>query len=132
MSQENVETVKRIYAEFERGNFWLPDLFDPSIELVWSDAMFARSAQSKGHEELTAHMRELFDAWERVTATAERIIDAGDQVLVVAVWRGRGKSSGADVARRQGLLWTIRSGKAVRVVTYDEPAGAFEAAGLSE
>jgi ketosteroid isomerase-like protein len=132
MSQENVEIVRRIYAEFERGKFWLPDLFDPSIQIDWSDAMFARSAESKGFEELTGHMRELFDAWERVTATAERIIDAGDQVVVVAVWRARGKASGVEVETRQGLVWTIHSGKATSVVTYDDPAQALEAVGLSE
>lgn len=132
MSLENVETVERIYAEFERGNFWLPDFFDPSIQIVWSDRMFARSAESSGIEGLTRDLREFFDAWERVTATAERIIDAGDKVVVIAVWRGRGKTSGVDVEVRQGFVWTIRSGKAARVVTYAEPAEALEAVGLLE
>ena len=29
MSQENVEVVKRALAEFQRGNFWVPEFFAP-------------------------------------------------------------------------------------------------------
>jgi hypothetical protein len=35
MSQENVEIVRGAFAEFERGNFWIPEVFDPSIRIVW-------------------------------------------------------------------------------------------------
>jgi ketosteroid isomerase-like protein len=131
MSQENVEIVRRIYAEFERGNFWVGEFFDPDVRIVWSDPMFARSAESRGLQELTGSLKEFFDAWDGMTATAERIIDVGEQVVVVAVWRGSGKTSGIDLERRQGLVWTIRNGKAIDVVTYDDPAEALEAAGLS-
>ena len=132
MSQEDVDVVTRIYEEFERGNFWLPDLFDPSIRIDWSDALFAHSAHSAGVDELTADMRELFDAWEHLKATAERIVDAGEQVVVVATWSGRGKTSGVQVEATQGFVWTVRDGKALSVVSYEDPAKALEAVGLSE
>jgi hypothetical protein len=35
MSQENVEIVRNAHAEFERGNFWLPEIFDPHVRIVW-------------------------------------------------------------------------------------------------
>ena len=32
MSEENVEIVRRnALMEFERGSFWLPELFDPNV-----------------------------------------------------------------------------------------------------
>lgn len=29
MSRENVEIARRVQAEFEKGNFWVPEFFDP-------------------------------------------------------------------------------------------------------
>jgi ketosteroid isomerase-like protein len=132
MSQENVEIVRRLYEEFERGNFWVAELFDPDIRIEWTDPMFARSAESEGLAGLTSDMREFFEAWEHVTATAEQIIDAGERVVVIAVWRGLGKGSGVETETRQGLVWTLRDGRVISVVAYSDPARALEAAGLAE
>ena len=33
MSQENVEIVKRAFAEFQRGNFWVPEFFEPDVRV---------------------------------------------------------------------------------------------------
>jgi len=132
MSQENVEVVSRVYAEWERGNFRMPEVFDPSIQVVWVDPIFVPEAETAGIEQLSQTMREFLDAWEDASATAERIIDAGDRVVAVGVWRGRGKASGIDVETRQGSVWTISGGKVTRMVNYGDPAEALEAAGLSE
>ena len=43
MSQENVEIVRGAFAEFERGNFWIPEVFDPSIRVVWLTPLPAES-----------------------------------------------------------------------------------------
>ena len=58
MSQENVEVVRGTFAEFERGNFWVPEVFDPSIRVVWledGDHSFKPRASSgkteRGHLE---------------------------------------------------------------------------------
>jgi ketosteroid isomerase-like protein len=64
--------------------------------------------------------------------TAERVIDAGDQVVVIAVWRGQGKASGVVTEWRHGQVWTLRAGLATSIVSYGEPSAALEAAGLPE
>jgi ketosteroid isomerase-like protein len=61
---------------------------------------------------------------------AERFIDAGDRVVVIATMRGRGGASGVAVERRHGSVWTIRDGKAVRFQWFHEPDNALEAVGL--
>ena len=58
------------------------------------------------------------------------MIDAGDQVVVVGMLRGRGQSSGASVERRQGYVWTVRDGKAVRFAWFNDPAAALREAGI--
>src|SRR5688572_623752 len=107
MSEENVEIVRRVYAEWEKGNFSPAEAFDPRVRVVWVDPMLAERAESLGLRETTRNMREFLSAYERMSGTAERIIDAGDNVVVISAWRGRGKASGVEFAERQGSVWTI-------------------------
>jgi hypothetical protein len=41
MSEENVEIVRRLFAEWERGNFWTGDYFDPDVRVTWVDPILA-------------------------------------------------------------------------------------------
>jgi ketosteroid isomerase-like protein len=132
MSRENVEVVRRAFAEFERGNFWVPECFDPNVRVVWLDALAVGEPESVGLEGLSRGIKRWVEPFEHVTMRAERIIDAGDQVVVIAAWRGRGKRSGADSEWRYGAVWTLRDGKVTSVVSYRDPADALEAVGLRE
>ncbi len=131
MSQENVEIVRRIYSEFEQGNFWVPEFFDPSIRMVWLSSVVGK-AETVGLEELTGQMKNWFMEYDKLTLTAERIVGAGEQVVVIAAWRGRGRVSGVPTEWRHGQVWSLREGKATSVTSYAEPSAALEAAGLSE
>ena len=132
MSQENVEIVRRVYAEWERGDFRTLDCFDPEVRVVWVDEMFARGSESKGVRSLARNMGEFLGAWDGATASAERIVAAGEQVVVLSCWRGRGKASGIEVATRLGSVWTMRDGKVVQMENYADPGKALAAVGLSE
>jgi len=63
---------------------------------------------------------------------AERFIDAGDRVVVIAEWRGRGKTSGVFTNLRYGTVLTLREAKITSMISYTDPAEALEAAGLRE
>jgi ketosteroid isomerase-like protein len=108
------------------------ELFDPSVRIVWLDALAAGESESVGLHDVSAVMRTWLRSWEAVTLTAERLIDAGNQVVVNAVWRGRGRASGISTEWRHGAVWTIRDGKVVSVTSYGDPAEALEAVGLRE
>ena len=131
MSEESVEIVRRAYAEFERGNFWVPELFDPSVRIGWLDAVGGET-ETVGLQAMGEMMRSWLDVQEDMTLTAERIVDAGDRVVVLAAWRGSGKTSGVPTEMRHGSIWTLSDGKAISVLSYNDPADAFEAAGVSE
>jgi ketosteroid isomerase-like protein len=69
------------------------------------------------------------------TSTAsrpERVIDCGDDVLVVAREHGRGAMSGTTVSARNYWVITIREGKILRYREFYDEAAALEAVGLSE
>ena len=132
MSEENLEVVRRAYAEFERGNFWVPEIFDPSVRVVWLSPIAGGEAESVGVESIGPTVKEWLGSWDRITIVPERFVDAGDQVVVLAEWRGRGKASGVDIKWPHGVVWTLRDGKVTSIVSYADPADALEAAGLAE
>jgi hypothetical protein len=59
-------------------------------------------------------------------------LDAGDQVVVLARERGRGRSTGVRVERELGQPHELRHGTLIRTCLYGSWAEALEAAGLSE
>jgi ketosteroid isomerase-like protein len=132
MSRENVEIVRGAFAEFERGNFWIPEVFDPSIRVVWLDPIAGGKTETVGLDEMTRTVTEWLRSFEQLTTVAERLTDAGDQVVIIAEWRGRGKASGVFTTWRYGAVWTLRDGKVTNVVSYTDPSEALEAVGLSE
>ena len=132
MSQENVEIVQGAFAEFERGNFWVPEIFDPGVRVVWLSAIVGGELETVGVDELTRTMKEWMQSWEHVTSVPERFIDAGDRVVVIAEWRGRGRTSGVFTNLRYGTVLTLREAKITSMISYTDPAEALEAAGLRE
>ena len=131
MSQENVEIVRGAHAEFERGNFWVSEIFDPRVRVVWLPVA-GGEVETVGLDGMARAMKGWIESWEQVTTVAERIIDAGDQVVIIAEWRGRGKASGVVTKWRYGGVWTLRDGKVTSIISYTDPAEALEAVGLSE
>ena len=125
MSQQNVEIVRRAFAEFERGNFWIPEVFDPSIRVVWLDAIAGGQSETVGLDEMARTVKEWLRSFEQITTIAERLIDAGDQVVIIAEWRGRGKASGVSTTWRYGAVWTLCGGKVTSIVAYPDPAEAL-------
>jgi ketosteroid isomerase-like protein len=76
----------------------------------------------------------MLDTFSELQAEPERLVDAGDQVVVLYHWRGEGKGSGLSLGMfgRQAAVFTLRDGKAIKVEWYLDPAAGFEAAGVSE
>ena len=53
-------------------------------------------------------------------------------MLVIACFRGRGRSSGVRVAERLYEVYTLRNGSILRVDEFSDRAAALEAVGLRE
>jgi ketosteroid isomerase-like protein len=136
MSEENVELVRRLFAEFGvtrtgveeavRAGLVVPDAeFDFSA--LYPDAPIVRGLEA---------LRGLLDSlpWGRsLKLEPERFIDVDDERVVVFM-RGTavGEGSGVPVERRTADVITIRDGVVVRLKVYPDRTEALEAAGLSE
>jgi len=71
---------------------------------------------------------------EEVRAEPEKFLNAGDQVVVLVRYSGRGKASGIEVrgAVVDAHVWTLREGKVQKLQMYQGTEKALEAVGLSE
>jgi ketosteroid isomerase-like protein len=67
-----------------------------------------------------------------VGGEAERFVDCGDDVLVIAREHGRGATSGASVSSRIYAIFTLRDGKSLRYREFYDEQTALKAAGLRE
>ena len=131
VERESVESLRRAYDEWARGDFSRRELFDPNIEGVWA-AELPDAHVDQGVEAFFASCREWLSTWQGFRLEAEAFLPAEDKVVVLVVLRGKGKGSGAEVATPAAHVWTMKLGKAIRVAAYMDRAKALEAAGLSE
>lgn len=78
-------------------------------------------------------MRIVYEAFEDYPPQIERLIDADDKVVTLAVESGRGRGSGAQVkSARTAHVWTLPHGKAIRIDLYNDRAEAFKAVEVKE
>jgi uncharacterized protein len=130
MSQENVEIVRRAFAYEIDGvgdRAEAEAIFHPDVVMT---SVF--EAPFHGWHAMRDDIERWASVWENLTVTIEEIIDAGEQVVLVAHHRGRGRGSGVEVDTRFYEVYTLRDGKVVRVDEFSERGNALQAAGLSE
>jgi ketosteroid isomerase-like protein len=138
MSEENVEIVRRVFeAAARRATEAVLALYDPEVEFDNThgpaQALMGGRRVYHGYEGLRAIFREWYEAWDEVEADLKELIDAGERVISVQTYRGRGRASGAEVQWPDlAGVWTIHEGKIVRVAWFPTRAAAVEAAGASE
>jgi ketosteroid isomerase-like protein len=130
MSEENVEFVEGLLAGASAMDKQailaaLPELIaqtcDPDIEWVY-----------RGHAGVRESWERWLEHWDEYQAEFERVIDCGDDVLVIARERGRGTTSGVSVSSRNYMVLTIRESKLARYREFYDEKEALAAVGLAE
>jgi ketosteroid isomerase-like protein len=130
VSQENVDIVQSIYRAWQTDSTPVDSgLLDPEVEWV-NPPEAVEPGTRKGLDAFRTAAESVADTFEGASVDIEEFFDAGDRIVVVATLRGRGRGSGADVERRQGYVWTLRDGKAIRFQWFNSAEDALEAADL--
>ncbi|HKH41933.1 MAG TPA: nuclear transport factor 2 family protein [Solirubrobacterales bacterium] len=127
---EPLEKLKALYEAWAHGDYsGSSDIFDPKMKMETFG--MGEPMRADSYEGFVDAMREWLSAWERpITIEAEEFVEAGDRVLVLITWIGRGKGSGAQIESRGAHLWTFRDGLVVHYGVYrdrDEARAALEA-----
>ena len=131
MSQENVETVRRIYEAFNRGDMeGAFELVSPDFEGIPDERDLAGTV--RGRENVRRAIEEWIDSFVESRLDPERFFETGDQVIAFIRNTGRGRASGVELDVRVAQVWTFQAGTPVRAQTYADRERALEAAGLRE
>jgi ketosteroid isomerase-like protein len=133
MPSANLDLVRSIYANWERGDFRSIEWTDAEFEIVAADG--AETGRT-GLAGTVQGIREFLSAWEnfRITAEEYRELDDG-RILVLDRRSGRSKTTGLDLAtmRTQGArVFQIREGKVTRLVLYLDRERALADLGLEK
>jgi ketosteroid isomerase-like protein len=136
VSQENVEIVRKVMALMSEPPGPSRDrevlaCFAPDVVIDMSRRIFNPDVY-EGHAGLLRLGEDVATIWSEFRIEPERMIDAGDQVVVIEMRRGRGVGSDIEVEQRTSVIWTLRDGRVVRAETDLAPEDALRAVGLNE
>jgi ketosteroid isomerase-like protein len=125
MSRQNVELIRSIYRLWNARSS-ASHLIDARLEYV--NPPYAVESGVRHDRGALASIRDVYPDFRVET---ERFIDAGDEVVVIGLAHGT-SASGVEVRWRQGYVWTVRDGVAVRFCWFNDPDEALAAAGIAE
>jgi ketosteroid isomerase-like protein len=133
MTSANLDLVRSIYADWERGDFTSADWAHPEIEFARADG--PDPGVWRGVTGMAGAWRDRAGSFEGPRPEVEeyRELD-GERVLVLFRATGRAKASGLDLGqmRAKGAnLVHVRDGKVTRLVTYFDRERALADLGLA-
>jgi hypothetical protein len=116
----NLDLVRSIFADWERGDFSRADWADPEIEYVI--ARGPAPGHWKGVTAMAEAWRAFLSAWDGWGVEADEYRELDDErVLVLSHYAGRGKTSGLDLGQIGALgasLFHVRTSKVIKLVVY--------------
>jgi ketosteroid isomerase-like protein len=132
MSQENVRVVREALAALVREDMQaaVADL-DPDAEIY--DFDIPDADVYRGPDGFLKWVGVWGESWESWRFEGLEVLPAGED-RVVALFRMivKGRGSGVEIDRRDGVAYTLRSGKVVRMEYYNDQQRALAAVGLAE
>jgi ketosteroid isomerase-like protein len=130
MSSANLNVVRSIYADWERGDFSSAEWADPEIEFAF--AAGPEPGSWKGLAGMAEGYRDWLRAWKDFRAEPEQyLVLDGERVLVLVRNSGRGRTSGMELESRSvANLFHLRGGKVTRIIVYLDRGQALADLGL--
>jgi ketosteroid isomerase-like protein len=128
----NLDLVRSIYADWERGDFSRNDWANPDIDFVIADG--PEPGSWTGLKEMARRYGDWLRGWRDFRAAPEEYLVVDDQrILVLVKNSGRGRTSGLELEQRSAAnLFEIRRGKVTRFVLYLDRGRALADFGLEE
>ena len=131
---ENLDLVRSIYADWERGDFSRGDWAHPEIEYVYADGPEPGRWIGLANMADAWHVR--LSAWEDFRFVVNEYREIGNErVLVLIGGRGHFKASGVSAEQMGGVgahVFDVREGKVTRLTAYWDCDRALADLGLKE
>ena len=130
MSQDKLELLRPILAEWAKGNLWV------GAEIMAPDITFRAAPPANfvahGLEETVRLVTDVLDHWTDYRIETDELQDLGeDSVLAAGRQRGTGKLSGAEADYPIFVVWKFRENEVVGVYFQGARDAALKAAGLA-
>lgn len=130
----NLDLVKAIFADWERGDWSSADWADPEIDFEMIGGLM--EGRWKGVGEMAKAWAAMLNAWDDLRADPEEFRELDDErVLVFLGNTGRGKWSGIDIREisvRAANVFTISNGKVTKLILYWDRDQAIADLGLGD
>jgi ketosteroid isomerase-like protein len=128
----NLDLVRSIFADWERGDYSRADWAGPEIEYVIADG--PEPVSGPGVESMAAAWRSVLSAWRDYRAIAEEYRELDDgRVLVLTAFSARGRASDIEVGQvlaRGASLMEIHDRQVTKLVLYFNRENALADLGL--
>jgi ketosteroid isomerase-like protein len=128
---ENLDLVRSIYADWERGDFSSAEWAHPEMDYVLPDG--PHPGRWRGLSAARGTLRLQLASWQQLRPEVQecRELDS-ERVLVLMALRGVGKTSGLETPGRSAVLFHIQAAKVTRLVVYADRERALTDLGLKE
>jgi ketosteroid isomerase-like protein len=131
MPSANLDLVRSIYADWERGDFSRADWAHSDIEFVRNAELEPERAEGiAGMAQMWRRWLAEWDGFRTGKVDEYRELDHS-RVLVTGRMSGRGKASGAEVEREFVNLFELREGRVARLTIYNNRERANADLGLA-
>ena len=131
---ENLDLVRSIYADWERGDYSSVEWAHPEIDYVFADG--PAPGRWTGKAAAGDVWRDFLTAWEDYRPEVDEYRELDDRrVLVLVQHRGRGKASGLNTEGMKtpgANVFELRGGKVTRLALYWSRERALADLGLEE
>jgi ketosteroid isomerase-like protein len=125
----NLDLVRSIYADWERGDFSRADWADPEIEFVLGDG--PDPGTHVGLQAMAERWREQLTPWKDLNVDVDDYRDLDEErVLVCGRMTGRGKSGGVLTETSFINVLHVRKRRVTRLVLYWDRDRALADLGL--
>jgi ketosteroid isomerase-like protein len=123
----NAELIGNALDHISRAEIpQLLEMLDPEIE--WRPpAQGTLDRVYKGHDGVQKLFDQLYEAWETIEHKPIKLVEGGNNSVVVTHVKLHGRTSGLDMDEVWAYVLDIRDGKFVHVAMYTDPAEAVKA-----
>jgi len=128
MSQENVERLMVLLEQVFGARRVDPERLADDVEWV-NPPEAVEPGTRRGVDSFNRAIANVFAAWDDVRFEIERVIDNGDDVVVLGRIHGHIHGPGMEVDSPHGQIWSFRDGLVTRMRWVNSHSEALEESG---
>jgi ketosteroid isomerase-like protein len=130
---ENVRIVRQAFEAYRREDYEaLLELADPELAMLGTVGGLTEGDVTRGTDEIRNALSDDDATWDSLEFELERIVDAGDRVVVFQKELRRGAASGIVVEAHTAVVFEFQDGRIVSIQGYMDQEEALRAVSAQE